>query len=297
MIMHESIKGMLKKIADMEVRCSGLETANKELQSEIALLKAERHVHGGHHSVNSTQHATNRTTNSVAGNLTGYESSSNGSERDFTVSSESTLTSCFVIRHANTIVAAHESSVDLLELRKNIAMISEVLGDHEKRIAQQSTRTYEIDQTIQRKDKTSTWLQGKIGKLANDIKELDNKVDDIELDNSRGRSLSKTGGSVDVGAYLMDEVQQMQMRLADLTTSCQKGYEELDGKCTALATVVEGGSSETVGRVEQWQTLANNSNKDNHKASKKDMVSYPATFILHHYFLTLSIGGPKAMAV
>lgn len=297
MIMHESVKRILKKIADLEVRCIGLETANKELQSEIAVLKADRDVNGGHYDVNGTQCATNGTYHSVNGNLTGYESSSNGSERDFTVSSGSTAMSHPLIRNADVVIAAQQSSVDLHELRSKIGMISEVLGDHEKRIAQQSTRTYELDQSFQRKDKTSTWLQGRIGKLEKDFKGLDSKVDEIEVDSNRGRSLSKTGGSADVGAYLMDEVQQMQMRLADLTTSCQKGYEELEGKCTALATVVEGGSSETVGRVEQWQTLANNSNKDDRKASKKDVVSYPAILNLHHYLLTLLIGGPETMAV
>lgn len=107
--------------------------------------------------------------------------------------------------------------------------------------------------------------------MKKDLQSLQEKFDEADLDNTRGRSRSKAGTSApEIGSYLLDQVQQVQMRLSELDVRCEKGHAELDGKCTALTTVVESGAVESASGGQAWPWPGCNE----HGASDRDVVSH-----------------------
>ena len=139
---------------------------------------------------------------------------------------------------ANIISAAYQSSAEVDELKAKIEIISEILAGHEKRIAGQGNYQQDLEKQFERKGHDQTSLKGRIGKLEKEIEALEDKVDDAAVNDNRGRSLAKFGGSAsEIGAMLVNDLTDVQARLTKLEIKVQ----ELDGNVAALTTVVESG--------------------------------------------------------
>lgn len=159
--------------------------------------------------------------------------------------------------------------MDIGELKANIEMISQILAGHDKDIRKQADQQQDLEKRFERKNQDQTSLRGLFGKLKKDFHSLEEKFEDMDID--RGRSLSKAGSSgSEAGSYPVREVQELQMNLTELSLKFERAYTELEGKCTALGTVVESAGVEPANREQQWPGAASNL----HGASDQDVVSH-----------------------
>lgn len=175
--------------------------------------------------------------------------------------------------YANAVSVTHVSSIEMRELKTKMEIVSKILADYDQRFGRQITQQQDVEKRFDRSEKEQTWLRGLFGKLKKDVKSLEEKLDEADVDNSHGRASGNAGHSTSNPVqYFTDQLDRVQVRLTELTIKCEEQHTELDGKCAALATVVEGGTMEQASRHDQFDD-ANLKTIRQQMAARKDTVS------------------------
>lgn len=148
--------------------------------------------------------------------------------------------------------------------------IEKILKVYKGKIETQGAQQQDLEKRLDRKCQDQTVLKGRIGTLERELKSLRAEYDGSGCNKKSDFFSSKLGGSAsEVGSYLEDEVQRVQLRLSNLEHQCGQTHSELGGRCDALAAVIEGGGYEAVGSTVQLNAVENKVPK----ASKQDVVS------------------------
>ena len=149
-------------------------------------------------------------------------------------------------------------------------MIEKILATYKGWIEAQDAKQQDLEKRFERKNYDQVALKGRMGTLEKNLKELKGEYESSAA-SQHGGSFSAGGSNSasEVGAFLADELQQLQLRIINLEVKGEDAIKELDDKCSALSAVVESGGHDAVAPV-GWATVPELKPP---KASTQDIVS------------------------